>query len=102
MFHLADADCYFRYAYVGTDGAIHIAEEMNHPGRRIPQIMNLTMLIGVLSALPLFTVLMYLIQDPEKVAASPLPSLELFQQATGSRVAAMVMQIWVTLVYVCK
>ncbi|PLB54719.1 amino acid transporter [Aspergillus steynii IBT 23096] len=88
------------YAYVGTDGAIHIAEEMNHPGRRIPQIMNLTMLIGVLSALPLFMALIYAIQDPEKVASATLPSLELFYQATGSRAVSLFLQIWVTTVYI--
>ena len=92
----------YRYAYVGTDAAIHIAEEMDSPGRRIPQIMNLTMLIGLLSALPFFTVLMYTADDPELVASSPLPSIELFHQATGSRAAAVFMQTAVTMVYVCQ
>lgn len=27
------------YCFTGTDGAIHIAEEMHSPGRRLPQIM---------------------------------------------------------------
>lgn len=91
-----------RYAYVGTDGAYHIAEEMEHPGRRLPQIMNLTMLIGLLSALPLFVALMYEIDDPEAVASSALPSLELFHQATGSKAAAIFMQSIVSVVYVCE
>lgn len=28
------------YCFTGTDGAIHIAEEMRSPGRRLPQIMS--------------------------------------------------------------
>lgn len=27
------------YAFAGTDGAIHIAEEMSHPGVVLPRIM---------------------------------------------------------------
>ncbi|RDW79090.1 uncharacterized protein DSM5745_05942 [Aspergillus mulundensis] len=90
------------YAYVGTDAATHIAEEMPQPGRRIPQIMNLTMLIGVLSALPLFVAMMYTMTDAERVATAPLPALEAFYQATGSRAVAIVIQVWVTTVYVAS
>ncbi|KAL4963739.1 amino acid transporter [Aspergillus stella-maris] len=90
------------YAYVGTDAATHIAEEMRDPGRRIPQIMNLTMLIGVISALPLFIAMMYTITDPERVASAQLPALEAFYQATGSKAVACVIQVWVTTVYVAS
>jgi choline transport protein len=27
------------YAYGGTDAVIHIAEEVTHPGKRLPQVM---------------------------------------------------------------
>ncbi|KAL4903057.1 hypothetical protein BDW74DRAFT_169277 [Aspergillus multicolor] len=94
------------YAYVGTDAATHIAEEMPQPSRRIPQIMfvsqNLTMLIGVLSALPLFVTMMYTMTDAERVASATLPALEAFYQATGSRTVAIVIQAWVTIVYVAS
>ena len=30
------------YAYVGLDGAMHIAEEIRDPGKQVPRIMNLT------------------------------------------------------------
>ena len=90
------------YAYVGLDASMHISEEMKDAGKHIPRIMNLTMFIGALSALPLFTALMYLIDDPDKVANSSLPSLEAYMQATGSRAAAYVLQVWMTVVYVCK
>jgi choline transport protein len=30
------------YCFTGTDGAIHIAEEMRSPGKRLPKIMFVT------------------------------------------------------------
>ena len=33
------ADFETRYAFGGTDAVIHIAEEMDHPERRVPQAM---------------------------------------------------------------
>lgn len=61
--------------------AIHISEEMSQPGRRVPQIITMTMMIGLLTSLPLFIALMYFMTDLEAVATSPLPSIELIYQA---------------------
>lgn len=35
------------YAFTGTDGAIHIAEEMRSPSRRLPQIMSVPFIVYV-------------------------------------------------------
>ena len=69
------------YAFGGTDGAIHIAEEMSQPGKRLPQVMNLTMAIGVLTAFPFILVMMFCMTDMETVIASALPSAEVYYQA---------------------
>lgn len=61
--------------------AIHISEEMSQPGRRVPQIIIMTMMIGLLTSLPLFIALMYFMTDLKAVATSPLPSMELIYQA---------------------
>ncbi|CAI7587944.1 unnamed protein product [Penicillium bialowiezense] len=68
------------YAYGGVAGVVHISEEMPKPRRRIPQVMALTMLIGLLTALSLFIVLMLFVVDLDAVRMSPLPSLELIYQ----------------------
>ncbi|KAL6411911.1 amino acid permease [Ilyonectria robusta] len=87
------------YAYGGTDAVIHISEEITHPGKRLPQVMNTTMLIGVVTTVPLAVAYMFCIQDIDAVIASPLPSMELFYQATGSKVMATFLQAWTTAVY---
>lgn len=69
------------YTFGGTDGAIHISEEMHQPGRRVPQVLNMTLLIGLLTALPLMIALMFTINDLEAVTSSRLPSLEVVYQA---------------------
>ncbi|OJJ33629.1 hypothetical protein ASPWEDRAFT_60276 [Aspergillus wentii DTO 134E9] len=58
------------YAFGGTDGVIHICEEIPKPGRRVPQVVMMTMVIGLVTCLSLFI--------------SPLPSIELVYQVTGS------------------
>ena len=61
--------------------AIHISEEMTQPGRRVPQVIIMTMIIGLVTTLPLFIALMYFMTDLEAVSSSPLPSMELIFQA---------------------
>jgi choline transport protein len=61
--------------------AIHISEEMPQPGKRVPQTMIITMMIGLLTALPLIVTLMYYMTDLEAVTVSTLPSLEVVSQA---------------------
>ncbi|KAI9149882.1 Choline transport protein [Paramyrothecium foliicola] len=72
------------YAFGGTDGVIHISEEMTRPGRRVPQVMVITMLIGLCTCFPLMIALFFFVNDIEAVAHAPLPSMELVRQATGS------------------
>ncbi|KAF2798207.1 amino acid transporter [Melanomma pulvis-pyrius CBS 109.77] len=88
------------YTFGGTDGAIHISEEMHLPGRRVPQIMGVTLVVGLLSSLPLFIALMFCMTDLDAVRSSPLPSLEIIYQATGSRVATSILMIWALAAYI--
>ncbi|KPM37242.1 hypothetical protein AK830_g9303 [Neonectria ditissima] len=88
------------YAFGGADGAIHISEEMSQPGRRVPQIIIMTMLIGLTTCLPLFIALMFFMTDLKAVATSPLPSMELIYQATGNRTATIFLVSWLLVVYI--
>ena len=86
------------YAFSGTDAAIHIAEETKDPERRLPQGMNLTMAIGLMTAFPLLLVMMLSIADADAILDSPLPYAESFRQITGSKVIATLIICWVTVV----
>ncbi|KAF2120327.1 amino acid/polyamine transporter I [Lophiotrema nucula] len=88
------------YTFGGTDGAIHISEEVHQPGRRIPQVMSATMFIGLLTSLPLFIALMFCMTSLDGVLSSPLASLETVYQATGSRTATTFLVIWLLVIYI--
>ncbi|KAF3406466.1 Choline transport protein [Talaromyces pinophilus] len=92
--------CNCMYAFGGTDGAIHISEEMTQPGRRVPQVIIMTMIIGLVTTLPLFIALMYFMTDLEAVSNSPLPSMELIFQATGNRNATIFLTSVLLVVFV--
>ena len=86
------------YAFGGTDGGtfcglwsleqclqlisivIHISEEMPRPGKRVPQVIIVTMIIGIVTSLSLFVMLMIFIDDMDAIREAPLPSLELVYQ----------------------
>jgi len=53
--------------------AIHLAEEMNQPGKRLPQVMSLTMAIGFITCFPLLLALMFCMTDMNAVISSILP-----------------------------
>lgn len=90
------------YAFGGTDGGnfppskllgpclqltilvIHISEEIPRPGRRVPQVMLMTMVIGIITCLSLFIVIMFFLDDMDAIQGSTLPSLELVYQMSVS------------------
>ena len=86
------------YAFSATDAVVHIAEEMKDPERRLPQAMNLTMTIGLLTAFPLLLVMMLSMADINAVLDSTLPYAELFRQITDSRTITTLIMCWVTFV----
>ena len=86
------------YAFSATDAVIHIAEEMKDPERRLPQAMNLTMVIGLATAFPLLLVMMLSMADADAVLSSALPYAELFRQITDSRATTTLIMCWVTVV----
>ncbi|RDW88297.1 hypothetical protein BP6252_00329 [Coleophoma cylindrospora] len=88
------------YAFGATDAAIHIAEEMKEPGKRLPQIMNLTMLIGLITTLPLVMVMMFGLRDLAAVNAATLDSAEVFYQITQSKTTTSVLMSWLIMCYV--
>ncbi|KAK5996415.1 Choline transport protein [Cladobotryum mycophilum] len=88
------------YAYGGTDGAIHISEEIHQPGRRVPQVIAMTLVIGLVTSFSLFLALMYFMIDLHAVSTSPLPSIELIYQATGNKNVTVFLVAWLLAVYI--
>ncbi|EXJ78191.1 hypothetical protein A1O3_09352 [Capronia epimyces CBS 606.96] len=88
------------YAFGATDGAIHISEEITHPGRRVPQVMGMTMAIGFMTAFPLLLALCFFIKDLDAVVSSPLPSMEIVYQAIGNKNVTTFLIVWLWLVYI--
>ncbi|KAL4929652.1 amino acid permease-domain-containing protein [Aspergillus undulatus] len=92
--------CNGMYAFGGTDAALHISEEMANPGRRVPQIIMATLLMGLLTTLPLFIALLLFARDTNAIVEAPLPSFELIYQATGSRALSLFLITWILLIYI--
>ncbi|KAI1628725.1 amino acid/polyamine transporter I [Exophiala viscosa] len=88
------------YCYGGTDAAIHIAEEMHSPGRQIPQAMNLTMLIGFVTCVPIMVVFMFVMKDMDKIMNAGFPAAELLYEATGNRPVTIFLTVWLILIYI--
>ena len=86
------------YAFTSTDAAIHIAEEMVNPERRLPQVLNMTLTIGLATSFPLILVMMLSIVNSDAVVESILPYAELFYQATNNKAATTFMVCWIILV----
>ncbi|KAL6237567.1 hypothetical protein BDW75DRAFT_248819 [Aspergillus navahoensis] len=83
-----------------TSEPLHIAEEMQNPGRRVPQIIIATLVIGIATTFPLFIALLLFSRDTEAIMDSSLPSAELIYQATGSRAGTMFLITWILIVYI--
>ncbi|GKZ17763.1 hypothetical protein AbraIFM66951_010831 [Aspergillus brasiliensis] len=87
------------YAYGSTDAVIHICEELPQPGRRVPQVMIMTLAIGAVTSISLFVALMFFVNDIDAVRDASLPSLELVYQITGNRSITLGLCIILTIIY---
>ncbi|KAH7121531.1 amino acid/polyamine transporter I [Dactylonectria macrodidyma] len=87
------------YCYAANGAVTHIAEELPNPGRKLPQVLNMSMATGVVIAIPWTVAMLFCIKDMEAVQTSFLPSFEVFYQATGSKSAATALQAYLTFLY---
>ncbi|GKZ30982.1 hypothetical protein AbraIFM66950_010807 [Aspergillus brasiliensis] len=87
------------YAYAGPDAAIHICEELPQPGRRVPQVMIMTLAIGAVTSISLFVACMFFVDDIDAVRDAPLPSLALIYQITGNRSITLGLSTILAIIY---
>lgn len=88
-----------QYCFFGAGAVTHIVEELPRPGKRLPQVINLTMLIGISTSIPWIIAMCFTTKDLDAVQKSFLPAMEVFYQATGSRGAATALQAYLTFLY---
>lgn len=69
-----------------------MCEEIPDPGRNVPRVVVLSLLMGFLTAYPFGAALMYSITDLSAVLGTPtgLPLIEICRQGTGSKLAASI------------
>lgn len=87
------------YGFLGMDGATHMAEELPNPGKNIPRILILIMLIGFCTSIPWTIAFMLSTNDLDAVSSSLLPIFTVFQQAINSQAAATFFTVWIIVIY---
>ncbi|KIW57764.1 hypothetical protein PV05_02324 [Exophiala xenobiotica] len=87
------------YAYIATDGASHIAEEIPNPGKGVPRTMMLSLGISAVSVIPWTLAFLFSTNDLDAVASSSFPILEVYQQALNNRSGATFLAVWLLVIY---
>ncbi|KAJ0422656.1 amino acid/polyamine transporter I [Aspergillus carlsbadensis] len=80
------------YSFSAAGTVVHLSEEVERPRRDIPRAINVTMFIGITTAIPFIIVLLCGTRDMDAVQNAFLPILEIFYQMTGSRAVATLLQ----------
>lgn len=77
----------------GFDGIMHMCDEVRQARTRVPRSMISSVVSnGTMQALYMITIL-FTIGDVDRVSAAPLPILEVYYQATGSRVSTNIFAV---------
>ncbi|KEQ93028.1 hypothetical protein AUEXF2481DRAFT_74039 [Aureobasidium subglaciale EXF-2481] len=87
------------YGFLGLDAATHIAEELPDPGRDVPRVLMLIMIMGSATTIPWAIAFMFSTNDLGSVASSFLPIWEVYHQATKSQSAATFFAVWIVFIY---
>ncbi|KAH6691090.1 amino acid permease-domain-containing protein [Leptodontidium sp. MPI-SDFR-AT-0119] len=87
------------YGFLGMYGATHIAEELPNPGKNVPRILVLIMLIGTCTSIPWTVAFMFSTNDLDAVGSSLLPIFTVFEQALNSKSAATFFTGWIVVIY---
>ncbi|KAJ4253443.1 hypothetical protein NW762_010601 [Fusarium torreyae] len=87
------------YCYSANGAVAHISEELPHPERKVPQVLNMAMVMGLVIVVPWTIAILFSIDDMAAVQTSFLPSFEVFYQATKSKSAATAVQAYLTFLY---
>ncbi|KAL5381822.1 hypothetical protein DPSP01_007005 [Paraphaeosphaeria sporulosa] len=75
------------YPLTGFDGVMHMSDEVKKTRIRVPRSMIFSVVLNGIMQFAFMTTVLFTIGDPAVVAADPLPIIQVYYQATGSKPA---------------
>ncbi|KAH6065180.1 hypothetical protein HBI67_124890 [Parastagonospora nodorum] len=78
------------YPLTGFDGVLHMSDEVKGARVRVPRAMIFSVVVNATMQFLYMVTVLFCIGDVDRVTASPLPIIEVYYQATGSRAATNV------------
>ena len=92
------------FAFIGTDGAIHMSEEVTNAASVVPRSIMLSVLINGVLGFAFLVAMVFCLGDIEKVTSTPptqYPFMAIFAQAVGSSSGGAGMIAVILFMYVC-
>lgn len=85
--------CNAVFAFLGSDAGAHLCEEIHNPGKNVPKVILIPLVVGFLTAFPFAIACVYSITDFAAVLSTPtgLPLIEIYYQGLGSKAGATVL-----------
>lgn len=71
----------------GFDGVLHMSDEVKHARVRVPRSMIFSVVVNAAMQFLYMITVLFCIGNVDRVSAAPLPIIEVYYQATGSRAA---------------
>ncbi|KAL0931501.1 amino acid transporter [Colletotrichum truncatum] len=89
------------YGFLGTDAGVHMSEELPSPSSNAPKIILYPIIIGLATAFPFACACMFVIKDMDEILGAPsgLPLIQLYYQATDSRLVTVLLMIAFTICF---
>ncbi|KAF2192733.1 amino acid transporter [Zopfia rhizophila CBS 207.26] len=75
------------YPLTGFDGVLHMSDEVKKARVRVPRSMIISVVLNAVMQFSYMLTVLYTIGDIDTVAADPLPIIQVYYQATGSKSA---------------
>ncbi|KAF2467217.1 amino acid transporter [Lindgomyces ingoldianus] len=73
------------YPLTGFDGVLHMSDEVKKARIRVPRSMIMSVVMNGLMQFAYMLTVLFTIGDIDKVASDPLPIIQVYYQATGSK-----------------
>ena len=92
------------FNFLGTDGAIHISEEVKNAAIVVPRSMILSVLINGVLGLGMLIATMFCLGDVDKITSTPptqYPFMAIFAQAAGSSSGGAGMVAFIIFTFIC-
>ncbi|PVH93649.1 amino acid transporter [Periconia macrospinosa] len=75
------------YPLTGFDGVLHMSDEVKQARTRVPRSMITSVVLNATMQFTFMITVLFTLGDPAIVSAQPLPIIEVYYQATGSKPA---------------